>query len=243
MNDVQRLLAAHRTIRRFADELVDDACVARCVAAAQQTSTSSNIQAYTLLRVRDAGTRAQLAELCGGQPQVERAGAFFVVCGDQRRHRLVAERAGVPYEPNLETFLLALVDASLFAQSLVTAFESEELGVCYIGGLRNRLPEVDRLLELPADVLGLFGLCVGVPAEVPARRPRLAPEAVVAEERYPDDARVLAAVDEYDERMRAYYAERGKPGWDWSGGLARKFQRRHREHLLEHYAEKGAAFR
>ncbi len=240
MNPTLSLMSAHRTIRRFADVPLDEGDVERAVAAAQHASTSSNIQAYSLLRVRDEAKREELVELTGGQPQVAQAGGFFVVCGDQRRHALVAGRAGRPYEPNLETFLLAVVDASLFAQNLVLAFESFGYGICFIGGLRNRLPEADRLLALPEHVLPLYGLCVGTGAEEPRRRPRLPLEAVLFDERYPSDDELLRQLDRYDAVMADYYAERGKPGYDWSGGIARKFARRNREHLRGLYESKGA---
>ena len=242
-NPVIDCIARHRTVRRYADRPVPDADVRRAVEAAQMAATSSNIQAYGLLRVRDAERRARLVELTGGQPQVASAGAFFVVCGDQRRHRLLAEREGRAFEPNLETFLLAAVDAALFAQNLVLAFESMGYGICYIGGLRNELPKVDALLALPADVFPFYGLCAGWPAEDPGQRPRLPVDAVLFEERYPDDAAMLEQIGAYDRVMAGYYAARGKPGYDWAGGISRKFARPSREHLFEYYRSKGARFR
>lgn len=241
-NPVLACIRRHRTVRRFLDEPVPDGRVRAAVEAAQLASSSSNVQAYSLLRVRDAITRARLAELTGGQPQVAEAGAFFAVCGDQRRHRIVAARQGRAYAPNLETFLLAVVDASLFAQNLVLAFESMGYGVCYIGGLRNELPAVGALLELPADVLPLYGLCVGVPADDPGQRPRLPVEAVLFEERYPTEDELAERIAEYDGAMAEYYDRRGRPGYDWSGGIARKFERPRRGHLTEYYRSQGARF-
>jgi len=243
MNPTLETMKAHRTIRRYRAAPIADEVVASAVRAAQQAATSSNVQAYALIRVRDAARRSDLAELCSGQAQVRDAGAFFVVCGDQRRHRLAARAAGRPYEPNLETFLLAVIDASLFAQNLVLAFESQGYGTCYIGALRNRVPEVDRLLSLPPDVFPLYGLCVGAPDEEPAVRPRLPLDAVLLEEGYPDDESMLARIASYDDTMSAYYAAaRGKPGYDWSGGVTRKFAQRSRECLFDYYRGKGAVF-
>lgn len=245
MNPVLALMAAHRTVRRFLAEPVDDETVRAAVAAAQRASTSSAVQAYALIRVRDAAQRARLAELTGGQPQVADAGAFFCVCGDVRRHRLVAAREGRPNVQNLETFLLAVIDATLFAQNLVLAFESLGLGICYIGGLRNESAAVDALLDLPEGVLPLYGLCVGEPDRshplgAPEQRPRLPVDAVLLEGGYPDDETVLALIDEHDADAERYYAARGKPGYTWSGGIARKFAQAQRSHLLEYYRSKGA---
>lgn len=196
-DDVLALLRGHRTIRKFRDTPVSDEVVEAAVSAAQLASTSSNVQGYGLLRVRDADRRAELARLSGGQAQVERAGAFFVVCADQRRHALAAEDEGRTYAPNTETFLVSVIDAALFAQNLAIAFEAHGLGICFIGGLRNELPVVDRLLDLPEHVLPLFGMCVGEPDEEPLLRVRLPLDAVLFDERYPTDAEMRAALDRY----------------------------------------------
>ena len=239
MNPTLDLLRSHRTVRKFRAEELDRERIVQAVSAAQFASTSSNVQAYSLIHVRDAHKRAALVELTGGQPQVADAGAFFVVCGDQRRHRRVAERSAQPYAPNLETFLVAVIDASLFAQNLTVAFESMGLGVCYIGGLRNQLAKVDALLELPSDVLPLYGLCVGEPAEDPGQRPRLPVEAVLFDDAYPDDAALDDWIDRYDETTAAYYEQRGKPGHNWTGALWRKFAEPRRQHLADYYRTKG----
>jgi len=233
---------AHRSIRRFTADVVPDLDIQRAVEAAQCAATSSWIQAYSLLQVTEHETRTQLVELVGGQPQVARAGAFFVVLADTRRHRLLAERAGAPYANNLEVFLLATVDASLFAQNLALAFESLGYGICYIGGLRNELPTVDRLLRLPHGVFPLFGMAVGSAAEDPGIRPRLPSDAVWFRDRYPDDEVMFEAIERHDVEARAYYTERGAPGRDWSGGTWRKFRAPSRTDLAEYFSSKGASF-
>lgn len=240
MNETLDLQHAHRTIRAYEPTPVPREAILRAIAAAQMAATSSNVQAYALLRVEDEAERARLAELAGNQRQVAEAGAFFVLCADQRRFRLIAEDHGVPYEANLETFLIGVIDTSLFAQNLVLAFESMGYGTCYIGGLRNGVEEAAELLELPPDVFPLFGLCVGESAEDPLPRPRLASEAILCEGRYPDDATLRAQIAEYDERMAAYYEERGQPGHDWTGGVHRGFKQRRRQHLFEFYTRRGA---
>lgn len=241
-NPTLDILLSHRSIRRFEETPVPDAHVRLAVEAGQQASTSSNVQAYSLLRIRDQSRLARLVELTGGQAKVARCGAFFVVCGDTRRHRLLAHRAGLPYEAKLEGFLVAAIDATLFAQNLCVAFESMGYGICYIGGLRNDLPAVQRLLEFPRGVYPLFGLCVGVPAEDPSRRPRLAPEAVLFEDRYPDDEALLAHAADYDAVMRAYYATRGAAAGSWSEKIEAQFREAYRTSVAEYYRSQGADF-
>lgn len=219
-NDTTRLMRAHRSIRRFRDEPVPDAAVREALACAQMASTSSAVQAYTLIRVSDPARRAELAELSGPQEKVARCGVFFVVCADQRRHQAISERTGRAYERTFENLLVAVIDASLFAQNLALAFESMGLGVCYIGGVRNDLPRVARVLSIPTGVFPLFGLCVGVPDESPTTRPRLDGHAVLFEDAYPSDGALLKCVDAYDALYRDYLRERGAEPKGWSDAMA-----------------------
>lgn len=246
MNDeVLETMAAHVTVRRFLPDPVPDDHVRRCVAAAQRAATSSWIQAYGLLEVESPDERARLAELCGGQDQVRSAGRFFVVCADSRRHRSIAVEHAQPYAGNLEAFLLAVIDASLFAQNLTLAFEALGYGTCYIGGLRNRLAEVAELLELPYGVYPLYGLCAGVAADEAreaAPRPRLPVEAVWMRGRYPSEEDCAALRARHDEESARYYADRGQKGRSWSGGVARTFRQPNREHLADFFRSQGASF-
>jgi len=234
------LLHAHRSIRRFAGDPVPDADLERAIAAGQMASTSSAIQAYCAIRVRDEQARRKLVELTGGQEKVAACGAFLVICGDARRHALAARREGLEHDARFEAFLLAAIDASLFCEKTCIALEAMGYGICYVGGLRNHLAEVDALLELPRFVWPLYGLCIGVPDEAPAPRPRLPVPSVLFEDRYPDDGAVLEQLDAYDETYSAYRVARGAEPGTWSGIMGRKFSRPERTDIAAYYASKGA---
>ncbi|MDA1266343.1 MAG: nitroreductase family protein [Planctomycetota bacterium] len=240
MNPTLEQMAAHRSVRRFLPTPVTDAQIEAAVRAARMASTSSWVQAYHLLQVTAPGRRQELAALCGGQAQVHEAGAFFVISGEVRRHQHIAAEHGASHAGNLETFLTVVIDAALFAQNLALAFESQGLGICMIGGLRNQLPEVDALLDLPHGLWPLFGMCVGHAAEVPDQRPRLAVEALWSKDSYPDDATLSAQIAEHDAEASQHYAARGLAGRNWSGGVVRKFAKPTREHLFGYYTAKGA---
>ena len=247
MNTVIEQMLAHRSIRRFTDQPVDEAHVRVAIEAGQMASTSGSIQSYCIIRIRDEHRRERLIELTGNQTKVARCGAFFVVCGDTRRHRLLIERDGKDYDARCEAFLLSVVDASLFAQNLVLAFESMGYGACYIGGLRNDLPAVQELLEFPSGVYPLFGLCVGHPDQEPDLRPRLPIEAVLFEERWPDDESMLASMDEYDAVVSEYYATRdggaadpNRPRRDWNSQMIDKFTTPRRVSLASYFRSQGA---
>ncbi|MDP7030637.1 MAG: nitroreductase family protein, partial [Phycisphaerales bacterium] len=187
------------------------------VQAAQQAATSAHIQVYSVLRVTRPEHLQKLVELTGGQEKVAQAGTFLVICGDMRRHQLLAQAATEACNENLESFLLCVVDASLFAQNLALAAESLGWGTCFIGGLRNDLKAVGSLFELPQGVYPLFGLCIGRADETPWKRPRLPVEAVLFDDCYPNDAAMISMMRDYDEDMAAYYEKRGASGRRWIG--------------------------
>ena len=241
MDELVELLTSHRTIRRFTSAPVPDELVSKAVRAAQCAATSHAVQAYALIQVTKPDERSRLAELCGGQAQVQEAGAFFVLCVDQRRHALVAARNSLPLASNFESFLVGVIDASLFAQNLILAFEAANLGTCCIGGLRSNLPAVDELLELPDGIFPIFGLCVGSPAEPSTVRPRLPLNAVLFRDRYADDEQLLAAIDTHDAEAETWYAQRGAPGRNWSGSVSRSLSKAARQDLAAFYNSKGAA--
>ncbi len=240
MNATLELLNSHRSVRTYTPDPIPEEHILRAVEAGQAASTSSAVQAYCVIRVRDEGERRSLAELAGPQEKVAVAPEFFVICGDTRRHRLMTRRAGLEYSGNLEAFLLAVIDASLFAQNLCVAFESMGYGICYIGGLRNDLARVDEVLEIPEGVYPLYGLCVGVPAEEPSHRPRLPASSVLFDDRYPDDQAMLEEIDRYDEGYSAYRVARGASPGTWSGIMGSKFASPQRGDLGPYYRGKGA---
>ena len=241
MNPTIDLIGSHRSIRAFSPDPIPDDHLRLAVEAGQAASTSSGVQAYCVINVTDAEARRALVPITGGQEKVASCGAFLVICGDLRRHKLAAAMHDAAHRDSLETFLVATVDASLAAQNMAIAFESLGYGICYIGGLRNDLHAVDRLLELPKGVLPLYGMCVGTPAEDPAPRPRLGAEAVLFHDRYPDDDAMRELIGRYDETYERYMTEaRGQSGRTWSGAMARMFSDERRPDIAPYYTAKGA---
>jgi nitroreductase len=241
MNQVIDLLKAHRSVRRFTGEPVDDGMVEEILRCGQAAASSSNLQATTVIRVRDSGKLVKLAEVAGGQDHVVTAGAFLVFCADLHRAKLACEMQGGTFVAGMtEHFILATVDVALAAQNCVVAAESLGLGVCYIGALRNDPETVARLLDLPVAVYPVFGLCLGWPAETPGVKPRLPLEVVLKEEAYrePDS---LEGIRAYDRVMRDYYQARdGNPKDScWSAEMKRLVGKESRPHMRAFLARRG----
>ena len=208
MNAVMQLLQSHRSIRKFTDEPVADSMIHEIIRCGQAAATSSNIQATTVIRVRKAETRHEIARVAGDQGYVTTAGAFLVFCADLNRSGRACEMQGGDVATGMtEHFIIATVDVALFAQNCAVAAESSGLGICYIGGIRNDPEKVSALLDLPDQVYPVFGFCLGYPAQDPDVKPRLPLSVVLKEERYhhSGDAEGILA---YDEQLRHYYQTR-----------------------------------
>src|SRR5690606_12566042 len=175
MNEVIKTILAHRSVRHFADKKLTKEQIETIVACAQRASTSSYIQAYSIIGVTDEEKKKKIAELSGNQDFVAESGHLLIFCADFYRHAFIGELEGVDVIPTIETtekFMVGLIDAAIAAQNAAIAAESMGLGICYIGGLRNNLPEVCKLLEIPERVIPLFGLVIGYPAKINEQKPR-----------------------------------------------------------------------
>jgi len=244
-NDTIDRLLSHTSIRAFSDRAIDDATVRTLIACAQAAATSSNVQASTVIQVRDAGTRAEMARLAGNQAYVATAPVFLVWCADLKRAADACARAGGQFEPGMtEHFIIATVDVALAAQNAVVAAESLGLGVCYIGGIRNAPSEMADLLGLPDQVYPVFGLCLGYPDHLPQLKPRLPLDAVLMQERYQADAQA-AQVADYDETLLGYYAQRASHAKvsDWSGAMRALVGKESRPWMREFLSRRGFRMR
>ena len=241
MNDTIRLLQNHCSIRKFLTTPVERDKLEAILQSGQMASTSSNMQAYSVIGVDDAELRKQLASLCGNQIYVEQCPVFLVWCADLHRLSAVAAMHGTEAQADTtEYFVIATVDTALAAQNAAIAAESLGLGVVYIGGIRNRISEVADLLQLPERVYPVFGMCLGYPDQAPVLRPRLPLAAVYHQDAYRIDSE-LPAVAEYDETMREYMTARsqGRTSRSWSEQMAEKMGNPSRLHMQSFLTKRG----
>jgi len=245
MNEVTRLLKAHRSIRKFTGQPVSDELINEIIACGQAAATSSNIQAVTVIRVRNPERREQLASLAGNQAYVANAGAFLVFCADLARPRFACEMQGGCFSQGMtEQFIIATVDVALAAQNCVVAAESLGLGICYIGGIRNNPQAVSDLLHLPDDVYPIFGMCLGFPAQDPQTKPRLPLSMVLQEEEYAAQ-QDQTGIEGYDQQLREYYQTRtgGNKDSCWSLEMRDLTGKESRPHMRDFLARRGFTMR
>lgn len=199
-------LLGHRTIRRYTDAAIDEATLELLFACGLSAPSKSDLQQASIVRVQAAGQRQAIAALIPDMPWIASAPVFLVVCGDSRRIRRIAEQRGHAFaNDHFDAVVNAISDAAMVLQNLVTAAEALGLGACPISVVRNHAARIIELLELPAQVFPLAGLCLGHPAHPGYVSMRLPPAVTVHVDRY-DDSDLAAQVDAYDRRRAAVYA-------------------------------------
>lgn len=218
-------ILAHRSVRFYLPQSVPATAVELAISAAQSAPTSSNLQAWSVLAVEDRDRKARINAVAGNQKQIDQAPLLLVWLADLSRLRGISDAQGSPADglDYLESFLLAVIDATLAAQNAVTAFESLGLGTCYIGALRNNPEAIAKELALPKEVFPVFGLTVGYPD--PGIRtdvkPRLPRSTVFHREQY------IANSDNedfsgYNQILRAFQKIQLMPAIDWTEQMSRR---------------------
>ena len=220
VNDVTALILSHRSVRAFRPDALPAGTIETLVAAAQSASSSSNLQAWSVVAVADPAHKARLAGYAGNQDFIRQApDEILVWLADFTRLRLLAEGQGATVDAAeyTEALILGIVDAALAAQNAVVALESLGLGAVYVGAVRNHPEDIAAALKLPGHIFPVFGLAVGWPdPDRPASvKPRLPQAAVLHRETY-DAAPQAEATAGYDETLDRFWRGQGlnnNPRW------------------------------
>ena len=218
-NDTIATILNHRSVRGFLPDALPDGTLELLIAAAQSASTSSNLQVWSVVAVRDPERKSRVAELAGKQQFIRDAPLMLVWLADLNRIRQIAADRQTTAEATdfTEAFILGVVDATLAAQSAFIAAESLGLGAVYVGAMRNLPEQVAEELNLPPHVFAVFGMAVGYPdpAKETGIKPRLPQDIVLHHEQY-DATLKREAIERYNGAARDFMREQGMKEQDWT---------------------------
>ncbi|MDZ7636440.1 MAG: nitroreductase family protein [Bacteroidales bacterium] len=176
-----------RTVRRYEAKEIESGLLDRILNAGTRTSTTGNMQVYSIIVTRDAEMKKRLAPAHFNQPMVTEAPVVLTFCADFNRFNLwCRQREAEPGYDNFLSFMTAAIDALLVAQTVCNAAEEEGLGICYLGTVTYNADQIIDILELPKGVVPVATVTMGYPSLVPEQPDRLPLEAVVHHERYRD---------------------------------------------------------
>ncbi|WEV70184.1 oxygen-insensitive NADPH nitroreductase [Lactobacillus sp. ESL0785] len=209
MNDFIQKMTAHVSVRSFVDEPLKEEIKQELLTAANSASSSNFVQAFSIIEITDKQKRQQLGEIANCPEYVIHSGAFYVFVADLYRQKCLLDKAHQPLAgiQNMEALLVSVVDTTIAAQNMVVAAEAMDLGICYIGGIRNDLTAVSNILNLPKYTVPIFGMTIGIPTTKNDVKPRMPLAQKVAQNSY--DQEKFTALANYQKETAEYYANRG----------------------------------
>lgn len=187
MDDINDLLLSRRTIRKYSSEPVDDKLLNDILTMGCRSSTTGNMQVYSIVISRSADKKRELAPLHFNQKMITEASVVLTFCADFNRfNKWCRMRKAEPGYDNFLSFFTAAIDALLVAQTVCIAAESKGLGICYLGTTTYMAHKIIEVLKLPKGVVPVTTVTVGWPAEKPDLVDRLPLDAVIHYEVYSD---------------------------------------------------------
>lgn len=175
-----------RSIRKFEEKEVPDALIEKMLHDASHAPTTGNMQLYSVVITRNTDKRAKLTPSHFNQP-ASMAPVLLTFCADINRFvKWCESRNAEPGFDNLQSFIAAVFDTTIFAQQFCTIAEMNGLGTCYLGTTTYNAPQIAELLELPNRVVPILTVSLGYPAEVGYVSDRLPVSSLLHYETYKD---------------------------------------------------------
>jgi nitroreductase len=212
MNDP---LLSRRTIRKYSDRDITEQDLNYILEAATRTSTTGNMQVYSIVVTRDKAMKEKLAPAHFNQKMVKEAPVMLTFCADFNRfNKWCNQRSAEPGYDNFLSFMTAAIDAMLAAQTACIAAEKRGMGICYLGTTTYMADRLIEILNLPRGVVPVTAVTIGWPDEKPEQVDRLPLGAVVHNETYhdytADQIDMIYSEKEAREDSAKFVAENGK---------------------------------
>jgi len=176
-----------RSIRKYTDEDISDELLDELLVATSRSSTTGNMQVYSIIETRKKEMKEKLSPCHFNQPMVKEAPLVLTFCADFNRfNKWCRQRKAEPGYDNFLSFMTAAIDAIIAAQTFCVAAESKGLGICYLGTTTYMAEKIIDILELPRGVVPVTTVTVGWPGENPEQIDRLPLKAILHREKYCD---------------------------------------------------------
>lgn len=242
-NEVLNNIQKHRSIRKYIDKDIDEDLLDEILDAARHASSHHNIQAYNIIKIRDQSKKRLISNYAANQKWVEDAPVFIILSMDYYRINQACNMNEKNIQVDeIESIIIGAVDTALVGQNIMTAAESMGLGGVIIGGIRNNVEELIKILKLPEYTFPVFGICLGYPDpdQIPSTKPRFPKEAVIFNEEYNRDL-VSKSLIEYESITEEYYTKRtnGIRTEGWAKQIADYISRKRRPYIKDILIKQG----
>ena len=170
------VIMSRASIRNFTGEAVPQEQLETILKAGMAAPSAMNVQPWRFIVVTD---KDKIAEVFGAGPRSSMfttAGAVIVVCGETT---FLRKPFGQPDGPETEQpNIFWYEDCSAAAENILLAAHALGLGAVWTAGYpaQERIAPIAATLGIPANVVPLCIIPVGVPAENPAPKDKWKPE-------------------------------------------------------------------
>nr|WP_198141164.1 NADPH-dependent oxidoreductase [Companilactobacillus ginsenosidimutans] len=235
----------HVSVRDFKDQALSSDTKQQLLRAAQSGSSSNFVQAFSIIEVSDKEIKNEIADITNSAAYVKKTGVFYVFVADLYRQSIMLQNAGKSLKgiENMEALTVATVDATIAGEDMAVAAESMDLGICYIGGVRNDVARIAELLNLPKYTFPVFGMTIGIPNHKNQVKPRMPLENQVSVNKY--DVHKFADIEGYDKQIEEYYANRDSNAQaaNWTSKNVNFFEEVRRPEVGEFLKRQGFALK
>lgn len=185
--NINEVVNNRSSIRKYQKKDVSQDLIINILTQAMKTSTSGNMQAYSVIITTDKSIKKDLYPLHFNQSMVTEAPVFLTFCADFNRMKKWLKISNAPQNfDNFMSFMISSIDAILYSQTASMLFEANGLGICYHGTTLANCEKIGNLLNLPSNVVPVVGYSLGYPEEQKQKRDRLNIDGVIHFEKYKD---------------------------------------------------------
>lgn len=170
-NEQTALIFGRRSVRVFRPGEVPETQVKTLLEAAMAAPSAMTKDPWRFVVVRNPETLERIAAVCPGGKMLPACPLAIVVCGD----------LDAAFEKNVGYLLQ---DCSAAIENLLICAHAQGLGACWVGAYpaEGSVQGLKELLKLPASVLPVAVIAIGLPGESPEPRTRYSEAAVHQEE-------------------------------------------------------------
>lgn len=177
------------SIRAYEKKKIPHELIESIIENSMNAPTCGNMQLYSVIVTQNEEMKKKLAELHYNQPAATGCDVILTICADFNLFTRWCNLSNAdPGYDNFHSFIMAMTDAIILAQQIVTIAEREGLGTCYLGTVNYNAKEISDLLELPDKVVPVAAISLGYPNEVPSKSDRLPIKAILHNEKYRKDS-------------------------------------------------------
>lgn len=211
----EQYFTERRSCRWFKSDKISKEQIEEIIEKASKAPTCGNMQLYSVVVTEDPERLERISKYHFDQPAAKTAPMILTVCADFNRFTKWCEnsQADAGFN-NFHSFIMAMTDAVIFAQQIVTVAELQGYGTCYLGTVNYNAKEISDMLDLPYMVVPVASIAIGFPEKEGEKTIRLPMEGILHFEEYknytPEEIQNIYLEEDTNSENDKFIKENGK---------------------------------